>query len=388
MRREYLFDIALIVSAIAVGLLGWSGKPLALPLSIAYPAIWSLARTRLMAAAVAAGYFLAASRGLPQGVASFYGADIWPGFVLWLTASSCFVSVHALLWTTRRGWRRAARYGAIMVLMAMPPFGILGWAHPLTAAGIVFPGGGWTGLTGMAIGLVAITTRLRSAAAIAMAGFWLWSADQWTTHNMPPSWHGVDLSLGSSLGRSIDPDRQRYLVARAKAEARSDRDVVVLPESAIGFWSPTVERLWVRELRGTGLTVLAGATALDQRGYDNILVEISAEGGRIAYRERMPVPGSMWQPWLVMTGGIGGAQAHFFANPVVEIAGTPIAPLICYEQLLVWPILQSMLYDPAIIVGVGNGWWTAGTSIVAIQHASAVAWSRLFEKPLILSFNM
>jgi hypothetical protein len=47
-----------------------------------------------------------------------------------------------------------------------------------------------------------------------------------------------------------------------------------------------------------------------------------------------------------------------------------------------------MLYDPAVIVAVGNGWWTRGTAIVAIQRASAVAWSRLFAKPLVLSFNM
>jgi K+/H+ antiporter YhaU regulatory subunit KhtT len=62
--------------------------------------------------------------------------------------------------------------------------------------------------------------------------------------------------------------------------------------------------------------------------------------------------------------------------------------LICYEQLIVWPVLQSMLEKPDIIVAVGNGWWTSGTSIVAIQRASAVAWAKLFAKPLVLSFNM
>jgi len=50
-------------------------------------------------------------------------------------------------------------------------------------------------------------------------------------------------------------------------------------------------------------------------------------------------------------------------------------------------ILQSMLSDPDIIVAVGNGWWTASSSIVAIQRASAVAWARLFDKSLIISFN-
>jgi hypothetical protein len=46
-----------------------------------------------------------------------------------------------------------------------------------------------------------------------------------------------------------------------------------------------------------------------------------------------------------------------------------------------------MLYEPDIILAVGNGWWTAGTSIVEIQRASAAAWAALFDKPLVLSFN-
>jgi hypothetical protein len=388
MCRKHLFDVALVASAIVTGVVAWSGQPLALPLSMAFPMIWSLTRNRLMAGAVSAAYFLAASRGLPQGVAAYYGADLLPGLLLWLAASSGFVVIHALFWTTKSGVWPASRYGAIMLLLAVPPFGILGWAHPLTAAGIVFPAWGWTGLVAMAAGLVAMTTRLRLVASVTMTGLWLWSAINWTTFDRPTAWQGVDLLLGSSLGRKFDPGRHYLLVREAKAAGRSDRDVVVLPESAIGFWNPTVERLWVRALHGSGLRVLAGATAIDERGYDNVLVEISVDGGRIVYRQRMPVPGSMWQPWLVLTGEIGGAQAHFFANPITEVAGSRAAILICYELLIVWPIIQSMLYDPAEIVAVGNGWWTKGTIIVAIQRASAVAWSRLFAKPLVLSFNM
>lgn len=133
--------------------------------------------------------------------------------------------------------------------------------------------------------------------------------------------------------------------------------------------------------------MIAGAATVDANGYDNVLVTLSADGGRITYRERMPVPGSMWQPWRSLLGETGGARAHFFANPIVTIGPSRAASLICYEQLIVWPLLQSMLYDPDLIVAVGNGWWAKGTSIVAVQRASAVAWAKLFAKPLVLSFN-
>ncbi|UIK01139.1 hypothetical protein LZK82_26665 (plasmid) [Rhizobium leguminosarum] len=79
----------------------------------------------------------------------------------------------------------------------------------------------------------------------------------------------------------------------------------------------------------------------------------------ILYRERMPVP--------VRCGdrGDGSRRAvappgDFFANPVVSSSTSRAAPLICYEQLIVWPVLQSMLHDPDFIIAVGNGWWTEG----------------------------
>jgi hypothetical protein len=91
--------------------------------------------------------------------------------------------------------------------------------------------------------------------------------------------------------------------------------------------------------------------------------------------------------WLRWTGQGGGARADFFANPVVEVDGVRIAPLICYEQLILSPVLQSMLYSPEVIVAVGNGWWTENTSIVAIERASVSAWARLFGLPIVMTFN-
>lgn len=83
----------------------------------------------------------------------------------------------------------------------------------------------------------------------------------------------------------------------------------------------------------------------------------------------------------------GSARANFFANPIVFVAGARVATLICYEQLIMWPVLQSMFHRPDVIVATGNGWWTTGTSIVLIQRASALAWASLFNTPIIVSFN-
>lgn len=342
----------------------------------------------MIAVAVSAGYFLAASRGLPQGVATFYASDLWPGLLLWLAASTSFVVVHTALWTGLPGKGRALRYLTAAVLMAVPPFGITGWAHPLTAAGVVFPGWGWWGLAAAAAGLLAMTTRRWPAAALGLSGFWIWSAATWTPATLPVGWKGVDLTFGYSLGREDSLDRHRALIATVREAAEGGARIVVLPESALGFWTPTVERLWRDGLRGAGATVLAGAAVVDGAGYDNVIVEVSGENARVFYRARIPVPVSMWRPWAAWTGEPGGARAHIFADSTATADGRRVAPLICYELLVVWPVLQSMLRAPDLIVSIGNGWWTAETSIVGIQRASAIAWARLFDRPLAAAFNM
>ncbi|SES45809.1 Carbon-nitrogen hydrolase [Rhizobium sp. NFR03] len=352
---------------------------------------------RLTALLVSAGYFLGASRGLPQGVANFYAADLWPGLLLWTAASLSFTGVHAALWkrrpegkspgVCRTGMAMVARYLAAAMLLGLPPLGITGWAHPLTATGVLFPGWGWWGLVAMTAGLAMMTSRYWPAVAIALGGFWLWSAAMWTSPNLPEGWKSVDLEHGASLGRDGSLDYHRDLIATVRAAAGEKTRFIVLPESALGFWTPTVARLWQQGLRASELTVIAGAAVIDPGGYDNVMVAISADEARILYRQRMPIPVSMWQPWRAWTGQGGGARANLFGNPVVQSDGQKLGVLICYEQLLLWPVLQSMLHSPTAIVAPGNGWWTAGTSIVAIQNVSVTAWAKLFGLPVVTAFN-
>jgi len=385
MHRDRFLLPVLGGAAVLSGWIGWSGEVLLLPVAVSFPALWSGARTRMQAALISAGYFLAASRGLPQGVMNFYSADIVPGLLLWLIASSVFVCVHAFFWADTTASRLSLRYLGVCAVMAVPPAGILGWAHPVTGAGVIFPEWGWTGLMAMLIGLAVMVTRYRLIAGSILCGLWIWSAIHWVAPGAPPGWQGVDLQLGASLGRDQSMQRQQDLVSLALRQTPGA--VVVFPESALGFWTPTLSRFWQESLVQTNTSVIAGAAIVDESGYDNVLVHITAARASIIYRERMPVPGAMWQPWSHLSNSSGGARAYVFANPAVLSGSAKVAPLICYEQLIVWPLLQSILHDPDTIVGVGNGWWSAGTSIIAIQRASTQAWARLFNKPLVMSFN-
>ncbi len=380
--------VLLVAAAAIVGAVGWSGDPRTLPAALIFPALWGLSPSRWVAVAVAAAYFLEASRGLPEGVATFYGASVLLGVSLWIGAAIAFVGVHAVLWSRRPGWGRAVRYGVAAMLMAVPPAGIVGWAHPITAAGVLFPEWGWWGLAATVVIMLAATTRAWQPTLIVLTCLGFWSAVTWIEPPRPAGWTGLDLRLGSSLGRESDIEQHLALITKVSTAAAGGVRVVVLPENALGLWTPTVAELWRSRLQGLDLTVIAGATVVLPDGYDNVMAGIDPDGARVIHRQRMPVPVSMWQPWRAWIGEPGGARADLFGKPVVMIGGRRVAPLVCYEQLLVWPILQSMTHRPDLIVAIGNGWWTAGTDIAAIQKASSAAWARLFGLPLVISFNL
>nr|WP_280952348.1 conjugal transfer protein TraB [Pleomorphomonas carboxyditropha] len=378
----------MVSAACLVGGTAWSGQMLALPVAALFPALWAAAPSRMVAATVSAGYFLAASRGLPQGATEFFSSSVSIGLLLWFSASLPFVMLLALAWTVRRGWRRAGRYGIAMALTAVPPFGITGWAHPLTSAGVLFSGLGWWGLMATALGLCLMTTRL--APAIALSAGVLTCIAVVSGNGSPASgeWRGIDTAAGAAFGRADTLHQQQSLIAQVRKEAEGGSRVIVLPESAFGILTPTVEHLWGEALANLDITVIGGAAVIDTQGYDTVMVALDRRtGAKVLYRQRIPVPIAMWQPWRSWFGLTGGARATLFNDPVVDVANQRIAPLICYEQLLVWPVLQSAFHRPNRVVAIANGWWAKDTSIPAIQRASVEAWARLFDLPLVIAFN-
>ena len=63
------------------------------------------------------------------------------------------------------------------------------------------------------------------------------------------------------------------------------------------------------------------------------------------------------------------------------------AVLICYEQLLTFPILASMRQHPTVIVGISNTFWVEQTSIPLFQANAMRAWAKLFRLPYLLAVD-
>lgn len=371
-------------AASAIGAFAWSGPAWALALALLQPACWCQARTRLTAFGVMFAYQLAATHGAPAGIAHYYGRWSGLGTGLWLLAAAIVATGWALVWTKRPHHRRALIPLAIGVV-AVPPIGIVGWVNPLTAAGTILPGTGWGGLAataGLMAGLAAVPFRLLPVPAVLLI---VWAVAIQRAPDVPAGWAGVDTHHDFGE-RGPDPyrdyERQLALIATAR---QSPARVVVFPESAAGLWTGATAMLWANGLEWDHLSaVLLGGEILEAGDYSaNALIALEPAGARVAYRQRMPVPLSMWHPWTR-----SGTRAYWFDNPVVTIHGVRAAVFICHEQVLVWPVLHSFACRPDIVVGCANAWWCDNTAIPQIERNSIHAWARLFGRPCITSTNL
>ncbi len=374
--------MAFAAAGATVAATGWSGQAGLLPAALLFPFLFGLAPHRTAVAALSLGYFLCASRGLPRGTAAYFGTDILSGHALWLAASFVFVVVHVCCWRHRADHRP---FGMMLatILMAVPPFGVVGWASPLTAAGILFPGLGWWGLAAT-FGLLATLAhpKLRNHALIALVVL-SGTAQLYGPDPKPATdWTGIDTEVVHERDHTEFDRSWNFLTQSSSAIRQTDAPYVLLPEGAAGWRTETSERAWTDLAAVSGRTILAGAEVSHGQGSDNVLIRFGPAGWEVVYRQRMPVPLAMWKPWSTRT-----THAHMFDEPVVRIAGRPTAVLICYEQLLVWPILQSRLAGADHILGPANSWWAKDTGIPAIQKSALMAWAKLFEMDLTMAFN-
>jgi len=132
-----------------------------------------------------------------------------------------------------------------------------------------------------------------------------------------------ELKMGVELGRAESKRYQTELIRVVTGLQTHDGRIAVLPESALS--APTVERFWTRALTKNPLTVVAGAYVIAPDGYENVMLALSANGGDRLCRQRVPVPGSMWQPWQSWAHNARGARAGFFANPSVRLGDMQLA---------------------------------------------------------------
>lgn len=360
-------------TAALIGALAWRGPLVLLVLPIAVPWLILHQSTRRGATAVALAYFLAASVPAIAVTEALAPINALQGWLIWLLASSILSLPWALLWSANSA-QRIWRCPLALALSAMPPVGLICWASPLVSAGLLFPG---TGLVGVAAAaLLPVVWPIRPLVLTAL----MLLANLLHRQTLPAA--GVE-SLNT---KDLADVFQKEEAARTAIHSSHSR-LVVLPEGAVRRWSEATEAFWaptIEQLRATHRTALVGAglPIANSQEFQNAVVVIGDESRQV-FLQRIPIPIGMWKPF----GPADGVPLNLNGPGTIQVGRDRIAILICYEQLLVWPVLQSAFEKPSLIVGVSNAAWTRHTNIPAAQQACLSAWSRLFGIPYVAAVN-
>jgi apolipoprotein N-acyltransferase len=216
----------------------------------------------------------------------------------------------------------------------------------------------------------------------------------WYEVPAPENIMAVDTSFGrlgsGSFNFALDYERSNMVFGelRKRGTARSEAQVILLPETIAGRLNDTGRELWRRRIRELlpGRTVIFGAElpAGDGRKYDNAAVMIHG-GGVAVSRQRIPVPYSMYRGPL----GETGARLHLADSGILPLPdGRKAAVIICYEAFLTWPFLASMTRRPGMIICAANLWWCRDTSLPAAQKTAVSLWALTFGVPAIFARNI
>src|SRR5262249_37516759 len=90
--------------------------------------------------------------------------------------------------------------------------------------------------------------------------------------------------------------------------------------------------------------------------YTNAMVVRGAQAAIVP--QRIPVPIAMWNPFRP-----DSAELRLFRPGLIQIENERAGIIICYEELIVWPVLITMMQRPTILVAPANDYWAASTTI-------------------------
>ena len=362
-----------------IGALAWSGPPSLIALSLLFPVVcrWPHpALRRCDQALIGACYYAAATWPvIPSGIRLYHAGAAPFLLVLWITASLLL----ALPWCL------PVPPAIAMALTVVPPLGIFGVANPLTATGVLFPGTAWFGLAFTALLPSLVIAWPKPTLAFAALTFF-------TTNVMyrdpapPQNWVALDTQLGDV--RSPNDFVAEFHASEfiQSAAMNTDVRVLVFPEMVVTRWTEATEAFWEPTLRKLAeqrrtLIVGAGLPIGNSRDYRNALVVAGAE--KQHFFQRIPLPGVMWNPIAARDR----VPLRLRGPAILTVAGERAAPLICYEQLIPWPILTAAMDHPSAILAVSNATWTHHTPIPSVQKSSIAAWGRLFRIPVLSATN-
>jgi hypothetical protein len=376
----------LFVIAAAIGGAGWSGRPSLHCVALLYPFLYLQSRSRWDTLSSLFYYAAATSAVIPGAEVFFHtGQNLVLPILVW----AALTVLGAAPWVAfySRKWLLVSAVAALAVL-AVPPLSLVTVAHPLIAAGQSFPGTRWYGLA-LPLVLIAGYRRLGHLATIAALIGAPIATHARFTRPIPDSYIvAVNTDLTMTAERDESGSAMEYQEASLQRIALAHPGaLVIFPESIIPNWSPMHEARWASTFallkeRHTGILIGTTIPIPNTEANRNVLLSRGFTE-RLSYVQRVPVPLGMWQ----FGEDHSGFPLMLRFPPTIRVWNRRAGVLVCYEQLIVWPALQTLAHNPEMLIAPSNIYWASKTSIPAIQHMAAQDWADLWAIPLYEASN-
>ena len=324
------------------------------------------------------GYYLAASRGLLAGTIVYYKEYMF-SFAVWFVAALIVSFAWVLLWGQKKT-TKSIFFIITLIIITLPPVGLISWVNPLLASAYFFPGFGYFGiLLYIAIIFLSIFFKKKFFFGVCIVCIGLLSSI-----NINAIKYKDIADFKTQFGELKEDDllksfkNQKSFLTLAN---NSEKNTILLAENALGFLNNSNMLVWGN--LEDNKTVFAGATyQTETKKTDNVLALLRKDKYKIVYKQRVPVLFSMWKPWSDY-----GTTLNIFEKSVFEEDGVYFGVFICYEQLLLFTLLETMYYEPDVILAVSNLWWAKNTSIKKIENTNIELISILFNKPYSFAVN-
>ena len=382
-RSGNLRTILLFAAAAALGAAGWSGVSSLNACALLYPFIY-LQSSRRLDSLTAIFYYAAATWSvLPASNQFFRGGLVGP-LVIWLGLIA-FSSAPWLALYNQQFLPLSAL--ASLMLLAIPPLGLVTLAHPIVVVGAWFPGTRWFGL-GLPLLLIGSYRYLRAPFTLAIL---LASSMLVHTRFHRPANESDIVPISTALGGAYNaptiPDTEATEIALQGMVLSHPDSLVLLPESVIPGWNTVREARWAQTFsrlkqQHTGLLLGTTIPIPNTEANRNVLLS-RGDTEHLSYVQRVPIPLGMWHPGDDRTGFPLGLKYP----ATIRVKNRRAAVLMCYEQFLVWPALQSLACNPDMLLAPSNLYWAKGTRIPRIQHVAAQNWADLWAIPLYEARN-
>lgn len=390
LQREQ--TILTILMGACSGYLAWhtSGHWLVM-VSVIPLMVWGLARTRLRAGLVMAAYLCVSGITAPQVIAHYMQ---WPQ-TLGILLHVLYSAIYGLFWgvlSAPKGSliRRYAHMLLGIVVLSIPPLGVVFYGNPMFGSGALYPGLGIVGLV-FTTGLIVAVWSTRQAGASHLG--WLFlvgmlflsvvaNAMQLRQHAEPSSNIAKVKVMNMNVGSYPHGVEQRYrfhlsLVSEIESWILSgdESQILLLPEAIAGRLEPRFAWLW-DEVAVTAAhrnkTVAFGLLDGGSTEIRNTLTLVGAHNATLMATATVPI--GMWNPLRTH----GHAPQRWFEPPdQIEILGNTTGALLCWEELLLWSWLRHAQHNTTMMLIGANSWFDPSNSVDRAQQISTWSMSRL-----------